>query len=49
MFNKNNPNFKFTEEYFEYLLNNKKTFDEEDIKMMIDGFTIETSYGELHR
>ena len=49
MFDKNNPNFEFTEEYFEYLLNNKKVFDEEDIKMIIECYAIETSYGEFHR
>lgn len=49
MFDKNNPNFEFTDDYFKYLLDNNKSFDEEDIKMIIEGFEIERNYGDFHR
>ena len=42
-------NFEFNDEYFEYLLNNNKEFDEEDMREFIDGWEIERQYGDSHR
>lgn len=45
---KNNSNFEFTDEYFQYKLNTQ-TFDSEDLWEFIDAFKYETEYKEAHR
>ena len=47
--NKDDPKFEFCDEYFQYLLDNKEGWDEEDVKEFIDGWQIECIPGEEGR
>lgn len=45
---KSDPNFEFSDDYFQYKLDTK-SFDKEDFWEFIDAFKYETEYGEKRR
>ena len=49
MFDKNNKDFEYSEDYFAYLLDNNIPFDREDLCMMIECCYHDSFRGELHR
>lgn len=48
IFDKSDPNFEFSDNYFQYKLDTQ-TFDTEDFWEFIDAFKYETEYGEKRR